>query len=47
MKKAAAVAIAESLEGGSMRADYVIPTIFDRSVGENVARAVAQAWKDE
>jgi len=47
MKKAAAVAIADSLEGGSMRADYVIPTIFDRSVGENVARAVAQAWKDE
>lgn len=46
MKKAAAKAIADSLEEGDVKANYVIPTIFDKNIGKNVSEAVARAWRE-
>lgn len=43
MKMAAAVAIAESIDEKSICADYIIPSVFDKKVVENVARAVRKA----
>lgn len=47
MKIAAAHAIAESIDEESLTADYVIPSVFDSSVVERVARAVETAAEDE
>jgi len=47
MKIAAAHAIAESIDEESLTADYVIPSVFDSSVVERVARAVEKAAEDE
>lgn len=47
MKKAAALAIAEAIEKGELKKDYVIPSIFDKQVETGVAEAVAKAWEEE
>ena len=47
MKKAAALAIAEAIEEGELKKDYVIPSIFDKQVETGVAEAVAKAWEEE
>lgn len=43
MKLAAAYAIADVLEEGALRPDYVVPSPFDKRVAENVAKAVGEA----
>ncbi|HLA85179.1 MAG TPA: NAD-dependent malic enzyme [Thermoguttaceae bacterium] len=43
MKIAAALAIAEVVSSDELTADHIIPSVFDRRVGEAVARAVAAA----
>jgi malate dehydrogenase (oxaloacetate-decarboxylating) len=43
MKVAAAEAIASVVSSRELREDYVIPSAFNRAVGRNVARAVAEA----
>jgi malate dehydrogenase (oxaloacetate-decarboxylating) len=43
MKRAAATAIAESVAAEDLRPGFVIPSVFDTSVGERVAAAVAEA----
>lgn len=43
MKMAAAVAIANSIPAESLCADYIIPSVFDKSVVRNVADAVRKA----
>jgi malate dehydrogenase (oxaloacetate-decarboxylating) len=46
MKLAAAQAIASVITPEELHADYVIPSVFNRRVGEAVAEAVAQAALD-
>ena len=46
MKMAAAVAIADSIPSDSLCADYIIPSVFDKSVVENVAKEVYKAAVD-
>jgi malate dehydrogenase (oxaloacetate-decarboxylating) len=43
MKLAAAQAIAKVIPEEDLHADYIIPSVFNRRVGETVAEAVAQA----
>ncbi len=43
MKRAAATAIAECVSAEELRPGFVIPSVFDTSVGERVAAAVAEA----
>jgi malate dehydrogenase (oxaloacetate-decarboxylating) len=43
MKRAAATAIAESVSADELRPGFVIPSVFDTTVGERVAAAVAEA----
>jgi malate dehydrogenase (oxaloacetate-decarboxylating) len=43
MKRAAATAIAECVSAEDLRPGFVIPSVFDTSVGERVAAAVAEA----
>ncbi|WP_421118242.1 NAD-dependent malic enzyme [Aquihabitans daechungensis] len=43
MKRAAATAIAECVSADELRPGFVIPSVFDTSVGERVAAAVAEA----
>ena len=43
MKLAAAAAIADSVSADELRPDFVVPSVFDRSVVEAVAPAVAAA----
>ena len=43
MKLAAAIAIAESVNDSELSPGFVIPSVFDRSVVERVAPAVAKA----
>jgi malate dehydrogenase (oxaloacetate-decarboxylating) len=43
MKRAAATAIAESVAAEDLGPGFVIPSVFDTSVGERVAAAVAEA----
>ena len=43
MKLAAAHALAAVIPPGELAADYVVPSVFDRSVGPAVAAAVASA----
>jgi len=43
MKRAAATAIAESVSADELRPGFVIPSVFDTSVGKRVAVAVAEA----
>ena len=43
MKVAAADAIAEIIEPHERNSEYIIPSVFDRRVAENVAKAVAAA----
>jgi malate dehydrogenase (oxaloacetate-decarboxylating) len=45
MKLAAAYAIANTLDEKELTVDYIIPAAFDERVGENVAKAVAEAAK--
>lgn len=45
MKLAAAYAIANTLDEEELTVDYIIPAAFDERVGENVAKAVAEAAK--
>ena len=42
MKLAAADAIASVIEPENLTDDYVVPSVFDRRVAPEVARAVAQ-----
>ena len=42
-ERAAATAIAESVSAEELRPGFVIPSVFDTSVGERVAAAVAEA----
>lgn len=46
MKMAAAKAIAEIISEDELRKDYVIPSAFDKNIGEKVAEAVARAARD-
>ncbi len=46
MKMAAAHAIADSIPAESLCADYIIPSVFDKSVVRKVSKAVQQAAKD-
>jgi malate dehydrogenase (oxaloacetate-decarboxylating) len=43
MKVAAAEAIAETISEDELNPDYIIPSVFNRKVAENVAEAVAEA----
>ena len=43
MKLAAAYAIAESCEPNALSAEYIIPSVFDKSVSERVSNAVQEA----
>jgi malate dehydrogenase (oxaloacetate-decarboxylating) len=43
MKLAAAAAIAESIPPDELRPDFIIPSVFDKSVPMKVAAAVADA----
>ena len=43
MKRAAATAIAECVSAEELRPGFVIPSVFDTTVGERVAAAVAEA----
>jgi malate dehydrogenase (oxaloacetate-decarboxylating) len=43
MKLAAAHAIAATIPANQREADYVIPSVFDRTVASRVAKAVARA----
>jgi malate dehydrogenase (oxaloacetate-decarboxylating) len=42
MKIAAAQAIADVIHEDDVRADYIIPSVFDRRVAQAVAAAVSQ-----
>ena len=46
MKMAAARAIAETIPEDKVSADYIIPSVFDKSVAPNVAEAVKKAFYD-
>ena len=46
MKMAAAYAIANSIPEEALCADYIIPSVFDRQVAKNVAKAVATAARE-
>ena len=46
MKLAAALAVAASIPDDQLEPDYVIPSVFDRSVAPRVAEAVARAARD-
>ncbi|MGK0289752.1 MAG: malate dehydrogenase (oxaloacetate-decarboxylating) [bacterium] len=46
MKMAAAKAIADCVDEKSLNADYIIPSVFDHSVGEKVAEAVIKAARE-
>ncbi|TDG11857.1 NAD-dependent malic enzyme [Seongchinamella unica] len=46
MKMAAARAIAETIPEDQVSADYIIPSVFDKSVAPNVAEAVKKAFYD-
>ena len=46
MKLAAALAIAGTISPAELAPDYIIPSVFNRSVSEAVAKAVAQAALD-
>jgi malate dehydrogenase (oxaloacetate-decarboxylating) len=43
MKLAAAQAIAAVIPEDQLHPDYIIPSVFNRKVAENVAEAVAEA----
>ena len=43
MELAAANAIAQAIPDDELASDYIVPSVFDRSVAPNVARAVAAA----
>ena len=43
MKLAAARAIADVVSGRELHEDYIVPSVFDRRVARNVAKAVARA----
>jgi malate dehydrogenase (oxaloacetate-decarboxylating) len=43
MKLAAAIAIAESVSPDELNANFIVPSVFDRSVVARVAPAVAAA----
>ena len=43
MKLAAAIAIAESVTDAQLSPDFVVPSVFDRTIVERVAPAVAAA----
>ena len=45
MKVAAAKAIAATVPDEALNEENIIPSVFDKRVTENVARAVAQAWQ--
>jgi malate dehydrogenase (oxaloacetate-decarboxylating) len=47
MKLAAAKAIAGAVADDDLRADHLVPSVFDRTVGIEVARAVAAAAIEE
>ena len=47
MKVAAARALAEAIPEDELSVDYIIPSVFDRSVGQAVAKAVAAAAERE
>jgi malate dehydrogenase (oxaloacetate-decarboxylating) len=46
MKLAAAQAIAHTIPDGAVSEDYIIPSLFDKTVVPNVAQAVAAAARD-
>jgi malate dehydrogenase (oxaloacetate-decarboxylating) len=46
MKLAAAKAIADCVDPAKLNPDYIIPSVFDKRVAKEVARAVAQAAHD-
>ncbi len=46
MKLAAAYAIADLVSASELKADYIIPSPFDKRVGPSVAAAVAKAARD-
>jgi malate dehydrogenase (oxaloacetate-decarboxylating) len=43
MELAAANAIAQAIPDDELASDYIVPSVFDRTVAPNVARAVAAA----
>jgi malate dehydrogenase (oxaloacetate-decarboxylating) len=43
MKIAAATAIANIISDDELHPDYIVPSVFDRRVGEAVAREVEEA----
>lgn len=47
MKRAAALAIADAVPQGELSEEKIIPDIFDQTVTQKVAEAVAAAWKAE
>ena len=46
MKMAAAYAIADCIEEGHLQPEYIIPSVFDAKVVENVAAAVVNAARE-
>ena len=47
MKLAAAHAIAETIDEGSLTADYIVPSVFDKEVVDRVASAVEEMAHEE
>ena len=47
MKLAAAKAIADSIEENDLNADFIVPSVFDKSVPYKVAEAVAKTAVDD
>lgn len=47
MKLAAALAIAESIPADQLAPDFIVPSVFDKSVSQRVAAAVAKAASED
>lgn len=47
MKLEAAYALASIIEGNDLKSDNIIPSVFNETVAEVVAQAVAKAWERE
>jgi malate dehydrogenase (oxaloacetate-decarboxylating) len=47
MKTAAAYALADLVSDGELSEDYVIPPAFKPGVAEAIAKAVAEAWRED
>jgi malate dehydrogenase (oxaloacetate-decarboxylating) len=47
MKLAASIAISSYVPENKLNSEYIIPSPLDKNVGKEVAKKVAEAWKEE